>query len=272
MSDVKTISIIGCGNMGEALIAGILRSKLFPAEKVMGMDNSPARLKYIKEKYSVNTTKDITLAVKNSDIIIIAVKPAIVEKALSGMSGCLTKEKLLISVAAGITTAFIEKITGGEIPVIRVMPNTPALLCLGASGICRGKYADEFDERTASEILQSVGIVVSTTEDKLDAITALSGSGPAYVFYFIESMISAGIKAGLNEEDARKLTLQTIMGSVYMAYETEDSPKTLRKKVTSPGGTTEAAIKVLAENNFQKILVEAILKAKERSKELGKIK
>jgi pyrroline-5-carboxylate reductase len=266
----KRVAFIGCGNMGSALISGILGSGLISKDKVLVTDIRPKRLEYIREKEGVSTTENNREAVEKCDIIVLAVKPQVMERVLSEIKDVVTGDKLIVSIAAGITTGFIEKALEKEVPVVRVMPNTPALVKTGASGLSSGKYAGEQEETIAEQMMSRVGIVVKVPEEMLDAVTALSGSGPAYIFYVIESLIEAGMEMGLSEDDVRKLVNQTVLGAVNMVMETGESPQVLRHKVTSPGGTTEAALKYLEEKGFQKILIAAVKEATIRSKELSK--
>jgi len=265
----KRVAFIGCGNMGSALISGILGSGLISKDKVLATDIRPKRLEYIREKEGVSTTEDNREAVEKSDIIVLAVKPQVMERVLSEIKDVVTGDKVIISIAAGITTGFIEKILEKEVPVVRVMPNTPALVRTSASGLSSGKYAGEQEEAIAEQMMDRVGIVVKFPEEMLDAVTALSGSGPAYIFYIVESLIEAGMEMGLSEDDVRKLVAQTVLGAVRMVMDTEENPQVLRAKVTSPGGTTEAALKYLEEKGFQKILIAAVKEAAIRSKELS---
>jgi len=265
----KRVAFIGCGNMGSVLISGTLKSGLISKDKVLVTDIRPERLEYIREREGISITEKNREAVEKSDVIVLAVKPQVIGKVLSEIRDVVTGDKVIISIAAGITTGFIEEALGKEVPVVRVMPNTPCLVKTGASGISPGKYAGEQEETIAEEMFRGVGIVVKVPEQMLDAVTALSGSGPAYIFYIIESLIEAGMEMGLSEDDARKLVSQTVLGAARMFVETGESPQVLRAKVTSPGGTTEAALKYLEEKGFQKILIAAVKEAAKRSKELS---
>ncbi|MCJ7646656.1 pyrroline-5-carboxylate reductase [bacterium] len=265
----KRVAFIGCGNMGSVLISGTLSSGLISKDKVLVTDIRPERLEYIREREGISITEKNREAVEKSDVIVLAVKPQVIGKVLSEIRDVVTWDKVIISIAAGITTGFIEEALGKEVPVVRVMPNTPCLVKTGASGISPGKYAGEEEETIAEEMFRGVGIVVKVPEQMLDAVTALSGSGPAYIFYIIESLIEAGMEMGLSEDDARKLVSQTVLGAARMFVETGESPQVLRAKVTSPGGTTEAALKYLEEKGFQKILIAAVKEAAKRSKELS---
>jgi pyrroline-5-carboxylate reductase len=265
----KRVAFIGCGNMGSVLISGTLSSGLISKDKVLVTDIRPERLEYIREREGISITEKNREAVEKSDVIVLAVKPQVIGKVLSEIRDVVTGDKVIISIAAGITTGFIEEALGKEVPVVRVMPNTPCLVKTGASGISPGKYAGEQEETIAEEMFRGVGIVVKVPEQMLDAVTALSGSGPAYIFYIIESLIEAGMEMGLSEDDARKLVSQTVLGAARMFVETGESPQVLRAKVTSPGGTTETALKYLEEKGFQKILIAAVKEAAKRSKELS---
>jgi len=265
----KRVAFIGCGNMGSALISGTLGSGLISKDKVLVTDIRPKRLEYIRKKEGVSTTENNREAVEKSDIIVLAVKPQVMERVLSEIKDVVTGDKVIISIAAGITTGFIEKALEREVPVVRVMPNTPILVKTGASGISPGKYVGEQEEAVAEQMMRRVGIVVKVPEEMLDAVTALSGSGPAYIFYIIESLIKAGMEMGLSEDDVRKLVGQTVLGAVKMVMDTGESPQVLRARVTSPGGTTETALKYLEEKGFQKILIAAVKEAAIRSKELS---
>jgi len=265
----KRVAFIGCGNMGSALISGTLVSGLISRDKVLVTDIRPKRLDYIREKEGVSTTESNREAAEKSDVIVLAVKPQVMGMVLSEIKDVVTGDKVIISIAAGITTGFIEKALEREVPVVRVMPNTPALVRTSASGLSSGKYAGEQEEAIAEQMMSRVGIVVKVPEEMLDAVTALSGSGPAYIFYIIESLIEAGMEMRLSEDDVRKLVEQTVLGAVRMVMGTGESPQALRAKVTSPGGTTEAALKYLEERGFQKILIGAVKEAAIRSKELS---
>ncbi len=265
----KKVAFIGCGNMGSALISGTLKSGVISKDKVLATDVRPERLEYIREREGVSTTQSNRKAVEKSDVIVLAVKPQVIEQVLSEIREVMTGNKMVISIAAGITTGFIEKALGREVAVVRVMPNTPCLLGTGASGISPGKYAGDEEEAIAEEMMRGVGIVVKVPEEMLDAVTALSGSGPAYIFYIVESLVEAGMEMGLSEEDARKLVGQTVLGAAKMVMEAGESPQSLKDRVASPGGTTEAALRYLEEKGLQKVLIAAVKEAAKRSKELS---
>ncbi len=257
----KTIAFVGAGNMGEALIRGLLAAGTVKPQHIIAMDVRPDRLEFLKKTFRIRTTA----TAPEADILVLAVKPQQMSEALRS----LPNRSLIISIAAGVTTARIEQELGAKARVVRVMPNTPALVGAGAAALCKGAHATEEDLATAEAILGAVGITVRVEERLIDAVTALSGNGPAYIFYVAEAMIDAGVKAGLTREVAAKLALQTIYGAGKLLIESSDAPAMLRQKVTSPGGTTEAALKVMTERKLMEIFREAITAATKRGKELS---
>ncbi len=264
----KTIAFIGAGNMAEALIRGLLAAKEVEPEQIIAADVRAERLSFFREMFHIRTAHNNTAAAQAADIILLAVKPqqmgAVLNEIKSNARG-----RLVVSIAAGISTDNIERGLGGKARVVRAMPNTPALVSAGAAALAKGAYATEEDLSVAEAILGAVGITARVEEKLIDAVTALSGSGPAYVFYVAEAMISAGIEAGLSKELAGKLTIQTILGASKLMVESGESAESLRRKVTSPGGTTEAALKVMNDRKLVEILIEAIKAASRRSKELS---
>jgi pyrroline-5-carboxylate reductase len=265
----KIIAFIGAGNMGEALIRGLLAGKTVVPTQVIATDVRADRRDFLMKTFGVEATDDNLRAVKAADIIVLAVKPQQVGEVLAGFKSAMTKRKLVISIAAGVTSARIERELGEGTRVMRVMPNTPALVGAGAAGIAKGTHATDDDLVTTELILGAVGICVRVEEKFIDAVTALSGSGPAYVFYVTEAMSKAGVAAGLDEALAKKLARQTVYGAAKLLVESGEQPESLRRKVTSPGGTTEAALKVMAERKLVDIFAEAMQAAEKRSRELS---
>jgi pyrroline-5-carboxylate reductase len=277
----KTIGFIGAGNMGEAIIGAILKAEIFTKTDVWVSDISNERLSQMKSTYGVQTTSDNAALFSRCDIIILAVKPQQMNDILTRIAprekDALTGAKLVISIAAGIRIEKIEAVLyaalspeeSARLPVIRVMPNTPALVLQGVSGMSANRHATPEDVEAARQILAAMGTAVLFDESDLDAVTALSGSGPAYVFYLAESMINAGIQLGLSKESAQELAVGTIKGAAALMEQQRESPEDLRRKVTSPGGTTEAAFKVLEKNNVRDIIIKAIKAAEDRSRELS---
>ena len=265
----KKIGIIGCGNMGEALLAR-LSSVVEKSTSLIVSESDAARRDAIQEKYRIIVAIDNNYLVKYSDVIILAVKPKDIDNLLKAEVCCgVSKDKLLISIAAGITTEHIENIVGKDVPVIRVMPNMPAVIGAGVSGISSGSAAKREHMEIAKEIFAAVGEAVEVDEELADAVTAISGSVPAYFFYLIEALIEAAGELGLDEDVAKKLVSKTALGSARLLEATKEGPSLLRAKVTSKGGTTEAAIKVFESKRFKDMVKEAVKRACKRSKELS---
>ncbi len=266
----KKIGIIGCGNMGEALL-GRLSAIIEKSTSIMVSEMDAARRDFIQGKYRIIVGVDNNYLVKYSDVVIIAVKPKDFDKLLKEEICCsLSKDKLVISIAAGITIKNIEKIIGKDVPVIRAMPNMPAVIGEAVTTISRGSAAGIEDVRLAKEILSAIGDVIEVDEALVDSVTAISGSGPAYFFYLAESLINAALELGLEKDLAKRLVFKTALGSSKLMEITREDPAVLRAKVTSKGGTTEEAIKVFESKKLRKIIIEAAKKARDRSKKLSK--
>lgn len=264
----KRIVFLGAGNMAEALIRGLVNSELVKRGNIVATDIRVERLNYIKKKFGTKVSSDNKKAILQGEIIILAVKPQQIKELLGEIGDSVKKEQLVISIAAGIPIRFIEKLFDERVPVIRVMPNTPALVGEGASAITPGRYANKKHLELAKKIFSAVGYTVQLPEKLMNAVTALSGSGPAYIFYLAEILNEAAKKMNLPERIAQELVNQTILGAAKMLKVTGEFPQSLREKVTSPGGTTEAAIKYLQAKRFKQILVQAVLRACNRSREL----
>lgn len=269
MKNNKTICFIGSGNMTETLISGLLTSGWTAKKNIIATDINPKRLKYISKKYGIRVTGDNVDGIKQADVLMLAVKPQTVPELLPRIAECVSPDKLLISIVAGITTKYFERHLN-NVPVIRTMPNTPALLKSGMTAVCRGRFSNKRHEGIAASIFESVGKVVKLPEKYFDIVTAVSGSGPAYVFYLAESMISAAKKFGLSEAVSQQLVRQTIYGAGNMLSKLDEEPEKLRAKITSPGGTTEQAIKVFKNRHFVDAIITAIKHARNRSRELAK--
>lgn len=264
----KRIGFIGAGSMAEALIKGILNSNLLASENLYISDPKIKRVEELKEKYDLKIAKDNHELVKKVDYIILAVKPKIVAKVLSKVGREITDGHQLFSIAAGITIASIEKHLQDNIAVIRLMPNTPALIGEGATAYSLGHYADDKDAQVVEKIFNAVGVVLQVEEDLMDAVTALSGSGPAYIYLIIEALTDAGVNVGLPREIASKLTLETILGATKTVLEGDKHPAKLKDMVTSPGGTTITALKKLEEGGVRAALYQAVEAATKKSKDL----
>jgi len=265
----KKICIIGGGNMGEALAGGIISSGLAQAENITIHDIRKERLAYFRDKYHVCVSDDIAGTIETSDIVILAVKPQNMETVLRDMADTVAG-RLVISIAAGITLGFIEKRLGEKTRVIRVMPNTPALIGEGAAALAGGKNATDSDIVTARRIFDSVGVTVVVKEGLIDAVTGLSGSGPAYGFIIIDALANAGVSQGLEAETSLKLAAQTMLGAAKLCLNGDKTPAQLTDMVTSPGGTTIEGIKTLKTGRIRETLAAAVEAATKRSKELGR--
>ena len=261
---MNKITVIGGGNMGEAIIGGIRKNY-----SVTVCEKDKSRQDHLRQTYKVNTG-EIKTSVPGSDVIILAVKPQDIEEVLKEISPGSGPKILVISIAAGITTAFIEKHLPEKTRVIRTMPNMPAMIGQGITAVARGKHAKQSDQDLASAIFDHLGKTVAVGEDQLDMITAVSGSGPAYVFLLIETMIKAARSMGLNEELAKQLVRSTFLGSVNLLEMKKEDAASLRSKVTSKGGTTEAAIEVFMKSNIEAIFAQALEAAKKRAAELSR--
>lgn len=270
MNAMGKIGFLGGGRMAEALIRGILQGGLVGADHIHVVDPDQSRCALMAETYKVTASTEYA-PVWQCDIIILAVKPQVMGKLLDECRGNIQPKHLLISIAAGIPLHFMEQRLVDGCRVVRVMPNTPALVLAGASALSPGKACDDKDLAVAKEIFDAVGISVVMAESYLDAVTGLSGSGPAYVFAFLESLIDAGLKVGLARNDAEKLAQQTILGSVQLAMETGEHPAQLKAMVTSPGGTTIAGLHELEKAGFKAGIMNAVEAATNRSRELGKL-
>lgn len=265
------LGIIGAGNMAEAIVRGVLRAGLLTSAQIIAADVAVARRELFQSDLGIKAVDDNATVAGTSRHLLLSVKPQQIQGALAGIGAVMSLETRVISIMAGISTAYIEKHLGGNKPwrVIRTMPNTPMLVGEGMVGICPGAYATASDIADAKKLFEAAATVIDVTEDKIDAVTALSGSGPAYFFYFVEHMIRAGEALGLTADQAKTLAIKTATGAAKMLAASPDSPQELRRKVTSPGGTTQAAITHLESLNVGEILTAAIAAAAKRSQELG---
>ncbi|MDH4202293.1 MAG: pyrroline-5-carboxylate reductase [Phycisphaerae bacterium] len=269
---MKTIGFIGGGNMAQALLEGVLKASLFKAKNVWVSDVRNERLDELKRLYGIQVTTDNSELTRHADVIVLSVKPQVMGNVLEGIAGTVKQDALVISIAAGITTEAI-KAKLGPVQIVRVMPNTPALVGAGAGGLYNASASKDGLE-IALDICSSVGkAIVVEDESLIDAVTAVSGSGPAYFFLLMEEMIKAGGQLGLTQETAKTLVLQTAKGAALLAESAQqrgEDPAMLRQKVTSPGGTTEAALKVMNENKLGETILKAITAARNRGEELSK--
>lgn len=255
--------------MAGALISGLLSSKTYQAEQIMASDIRAERLKELQEAHGIKVASDNGEAAKYGDVVVLSTKPQNFPELLPEIAPSLRIESLVLSIAAGVPISAIESRFKSGTRVVRAMPNTPALVRTGTTGLAKGTHATDSDLKDAETIFRSVGIAVSVDESLLDAVTGLSGSGPAYVFAFIEAMRDAGAEVGLTRQDAQALVTQTVLGSVKLLMETGKDPASLREAVTSPNGTTFAGLKAMDAAGFKQAVSNAIQSATARSKELG---
>lgn len=266
------ITFIGAGNMGACLAGGLVADGYDPS--LIWMSNpSQDKLKRLKSKLNINITTDNKEAAEKADIIVFCVKPQVLKNVCLEIKDIVQKKhQLIISIAAGVRESIINNWLGADLAIVRCMPNTPSLIGAGATALFANKKVNEGQHELAESILRSVGITIwMDDEKKLDAVTALSGSGPAYLFLVIEAMRDAGKALGLSEKEAGLLTLQTAVGASRMALESDEDVATLRAKVTSPGGTTEKALSVFEKNKLKKIFYDAIEAAQKRAAELSEL-
>jgi pyrroline-5-carboxylate reductase len=265
------LAIIGAGVMAEAIARGIVSGKKLKPAQMIAADVSGQRRELFLSELGIAAVEKSAEAVKAARIVLLCVKPYQMQEVLGQIAGNLGSETLLISIAAGISTAFIEKALGGKPRrVVRAMPNTPMLVGAGMVAIAAGPSAKAEDLTTARGLFESSAKVIEVTEEKIDAVTAVSGSGPAYFFFLTEQMIAAGIQMGLSAEEARTLAIQTAVGAAKIMGASDDSPAEQRRLVTTPNGTTHAAITHMESQKWPEITVEALKAAQRRSRELGK--
>jgi pyrroline-5-carboxylate reductase len=268
MFNVRKIAFIGGGNMAEAIMRGLLREDV--GVGICVAEISPGRRDVLTAQFpNVRVVADAAEAAEWGEVVVLAIKPQQAESALDLIERAVTPDKLLISIMAGIPTAKIETNLMPGCRVVRAMPNTPALLGAGATAVCSGRKASASDLDLARQIFALTGIAVTVEEKLMDAVTGLSGSGPAYVFTFIEALADAGVKNGLPRGVAAQLAAQTVLGAARMVVETGEHPALLREKVTSPGGTTIAALHALENRSFRGVVMDAVEAASLKSKELA---
>ncbi len=265
-----TIAFIGGGNMATSLVGGLLADG-HPRDAIWVTDVEADKLEQVQDRFRVNTTGDNNLAVRRAETVVLAVKPQVMSAVLTDIAKSAKQTApLLVSIAAGVRERDILRGLNYDAAIVRTMPNTPALLGCGASALFANVFVSAEQRSRAENILRAVGITVWVEDESLlDAVTAVSGSGPAYYFYLMELMERIGVELGLSRETARALVLQTALGAARMASETGESPEMLRRKVTSPGGTTEAALKRLNAGDFEAILRQALKAARDRAVSLG---
>jgi pyrroline-5-carboxylate reductase len=263
-------AFIGGGNMAEALLKGLLSGLQVAPDHITATDVVPERLTHLEMTYGIRTSKENLQAVRDHDVIILAVKPQTIPEVLRVMAPAMTRDKLVISIAAGVTLQTLEQGLGAEMRVVRVMPNTPALVLAGAAGISPGRAATSQDTELVERMFNAVGRAVVVYEALMDAVTGLSGSGPAYVFAFIEALSDGGVMMGLTRQMATQLAAQTVLGAAQLVLETGRHPGELKDMVTSPAGTTIAGMHALESGGLRGLMMEVVRRATERSAELGR--
>ena len=266
----QVLGFIGAGNMAASLISGLIADH-YPADRIWVSDVNEAALAHLAERYGVHTTPRNAEVAEHAEILVLAVKPQILRAVVEELTGPLqARHPLLVSIAAGITAGSIDRWAGGSQAIVRCMPNTPAMVKTGATGLCANAAVSEAQRSQAEAILRAVGLTVWVEDETLlDAVTALSGSGPAYFFLMMEAMEDAGVALGLDRDTARLLSQQTALGAGRIAIESDEPPAELRRRVTSPGGTTERAIATFEEGGLSPLVAKAMEAAARRAAELS---
>jgi pyrroline-5-carboxylate reductase len=262
------LSFIGAGNMAEAMIRGLLHKGIFAPDEITGSGPRDERLRELEAKYGIGVTRDNREAAR-ARIVLLSVKPQILSRVLDEIADAIDPEALVISIAAGVPVAAIQSRLAGGTRVVRAMPNTPALVDAAATAIAGGEHARDSDLDDAKRIFDAIGLTVVLDESQLDAVTGLSGSGPAYVFLILEALSDAGVKVGLSRRTAQLLAAQTLLGSARLLLETNEHPGRLKDMVTSPGGTAITGLHTLENGGVRTTLMNAVEAATKRSRELG---
>lgn len=271
MAELYELGVIGAGNMAEGILKPLLARDVIPPEKVIVSDPSVERRAYFAERFGITAIDDNRQAVARSRMVMLAVKPQVLEEVAAGFADAVTGEHVVISILAGVVTGKIAGLfPSAQVRVVRVMPNLPIHLSAGTTGICRGAHAGDDDLAAVVRLFDAGGAtVVVEDEGLIDAITAVSGSGPAYFYYFVENIVAGGVSCGLSEEDALKLAAQTCLGAARMMLESGEPPAELRSKVTSKGGTTQAALEHMDKSAVGQAIRQAVQAAFLRARELG---
>jgi pyrroline-5-carboxylate reductase len=266
------LAFIGAGNMAAALIRGLVTDG-YPCARIIASDPDDGKLSALRGQCAIPTTKDNHEATSNADAVVLAVKPQVLRTVAEDLAATVRqRHPLVVSIAAGVKVATLQRWLGGTTPVVRTMPNTPAMVQTGATALFASPAVSEQQRNHAETLMRAVGLTLwLDTEDQMDAVTALSGSGPAYFFLFMEALAAAGTRLGLTAQTAQLLTLQTALGAARMAMESRDDPATLRARVTSPGGTTERAVATFEQGELGKLVARALEAARDRSIELSRV-
>lgn len=270
MAEKSKTGFIGAGNMATALIKGLIQSGVYSKDQLLASDKEKSALNSISSHFGLECSASNRELVRECSIVVLSVKPQSMKDVLDDVKGEIRDDHLIISIAAGIPLSMIRRIIEKDIPLIRVMPNTPALVQLGASALAGNELAGPEHMAKARKIFDAVGDTVEVDESMMDAVTALSGSGPGYVFRMMECMVDAGVSVGLESETSLRLVVQTFLGAAQLAKESEDSLSQLREKVTSPGGTTAEGLAMFDKMGLKEITLKAVEAARDRSIALGK--
>ena len=266
---MKKLAVIGAGNMGRAIIGGVVKSGLIPSENVIVSDPYEPGLVRVKEEYNTKTTTDSREAVKEADAILFAVKPNIIGKVFDGVRDLVDNNKIIISIAAATTIEFMQEKLGDDKKIVRVMPNTPALVGEAMSALSPNQNVNSEDLEYVLGIFNSFGKAEIVPEYLMDSVVGISGSSPAYVFMFIEALADGAVRAGMPRQQAYKFASQSVMGSAKMVLESEKHPGELKDMVCSPGGTTIEAVAILEESNMRSSIIKAVTAAVDKSKEMS---
>ncbi|WP_152393890.1 pyrroline-5-carboxylate reductase [Paenibacillus guangzhouensis] len=269
----QQICFYGAGSIAEAIVRGLLDKNIATPEQITLLNRqNQIRLQELEARYHVQTTNEQAAkeqALRDASIIVLAMKPKDAAEALLEIRPLVNPQQLIISVIAGLSIGTMQELLDAHNPIVRTMPNTSSTIGLGATGMCFSSSVNAIQQQIALNMFEAIGVVSIVEENQMDIVTGVSGSGPAYVYYLIESMIAAGIHGGLSNEQARNLTIQTLIGAAHMVQSTGEDPAELRRKVTSPGGTTQAAIETLQSFHFTEALMTAIQRAADRAGEMG---
>ena len=264
----KKVAFLGLGKMGGILLQALLKQNLLSPKNTVATVRHPERAQSLSQELGISVTTDNRQAAQQSDLILLCVKPQTVREVTEEIAGEMTSKKLLISIAASVPTHYIEEILASEVPVVRAMPNTPCVIGCGMTGLCKGKFADESHLDTAQTLFDAVGRTVTVDEKRMDAVTGLSASGPAFIYIILESLAEGGVKVGLPRDVATLLAAQTVQGAARMILETGQHPALLKDAVTTPAGCTVDGIMELEEGKLRVTLIKAVVKATERAQEL----
>lgn len=269
---IKKIAFIGAGSMAEAIISGIVKAEIMKKGKIVATNkNNSERLERLEREYKIQPLMDKEEVMQGADIIILSTKPYDLKNAVASIKAYMKPNQLIISVIAGISTDHISDLIGSDVPVVRAMPNTSASIGHSATAISAGKYALDEHLGDAEALFNTIGTTTIVKEADMHIVTGISGSGPAYIYYLVEAMEKAAIESGLDENVAMDLITQTVVGAGEMLKTSGESAAVLRKKITSPAGTTQAGVEALQKNDFQRAVIDCVRSARDRSIELGKM-